>query len=144
MKRRFPLLMLLLALLLVAALTFTACGGGNDSAEEDDDETAVDYPVGYFFAGDEENEDYVLTVPEEQLHRQVSAQYASAEVIRRASIMVYFNAEQNEIINRMWIRVRCFNILDVPVWVWIALAAVITAGILFGIQRKIAKERQYR
>ena len=111
---------------------------------EDDDETAVDYPVGYFFAGDEENEDYVLTVPEEQLHRQLSAQYPSAEVIRRASIMVYFNAEQNEIINRMWIRVRCFNILDVPVWVWIALAAVIIAGILFGIQRKIAKERQYR
>ena len=28
-------------------------------------------------------------------------------------------------------------------WVTV-LAAVITAGILFGIQRKIAKERQYR
>lgn len=114
----------------------------NYGAEEDEEEV-VDYPVGYFFAGEEDNEDYVLSVPEEQLHRQLSAQYPSQEVIRRASIMVYFNEEQSERINRMWIRIRCFNIQSVPVWVWIAIGAVIILGILFGYQRKLSKQRQY-
>lgn len=114
----------------------------NYGAEEDEEEV-VDYPVGYFFAGEEDNEDYVLSVPEEQLHRQLSAQYPSQEVIRRASIMVYFNEEQSERINRMWIRIRCFNIQSVPVWVWIAIGAVIILGVLFGYQRKLSKQRQY-
>ena len=110
---------------------------------EDDEEDAVDYPVGYFFSGEEGNEDYTLTVPAEQLQRQLSAQYPSEEVIRRASIMVYFNEEQSELINRMWIRIRCFNIGMVPVWVWIVLALIIAGGVCFGLQRKAAKEKLY-
>ena len=114
----------------------------NYGAEEDEEDT-VDYPVGWFFTGEEDNEDYTLTVPEEQLHRQLSAQYPSGEVIRRASIMEYFDAEQSELINRMWIRIRCFNILSVPVWAWIVLALLIALGVVFHFQRKIAKERLY-
>ena len=110
---------------------------------EDDEEDAVDYPVGYFFSGEEGNEDYTLTVPAEQLQRQLSAQYPSEEVIRRASIMVYFNEEQSELINRMWIRIRCFNIGMVPVWLWIVLALIAAGGICFGLQRKAAKEKLY-
>ncbi len=111
-------------------------------AEEDEEET-VDYPVGYFFSGVDDDEDYVLTVPAEQLKRQLSAQYPSQEVIHRASIMVYFNEEQSELINRMWIRVRCFNISHVPIWAWIALAAAIAGGVCFWLQRRAAKERLY-
>ena len=114
----------------------------NYGAEEDEEEV-VDYPVGYFFSGEDEDEDYVLSVPEEQLHRQLSAQYPSGEVIRRASIMEYFDAEESERINRMWIRVRCFNIHMVPLWVWIAAAVLIAGGVLLGIRRKIIKERLY-
>jgi spermidine/putrescine transport system substrate-binding protein len=110
---------------------------------EDDEEETVDYPVGYFFSGEEGNEDYTLTVPAEQLQRQLSAQYPSEEVIRRASIMVYFNEEQSELINRMWIRIRCFNIGMVPVWVWIVLALIVAGGICYGLQRKVAKEKLY-
>ena len=110
---------------------------------EEDEEDPVDYPVGYFFTGDPEDEDYVLTVPGEQLQRQLSAQYPSEEVIRRASIMVYFNEAQSEIINRMWIRIRCFNITAIPVWAWIAAAAVIAFAVCFGVQRKVSKERMY-
>ena len=110
---------------------------------EEDEEDVVEYPVGYFFTGEEDNEDYVLTVPEEQLHRQLSAQYPSGEVIRRASIMVYFNAEQSELINRMWIRIRCFNIQSVPVAVWIVLAVLIAAGMVFHFRRKAAQEKLY-
>ena len=115
----------------------------NYSAEEDE-EDVVEYPVGYFFAGEEDNEDYVLTVPEEQLHRQLSAQYPSAEVIRRASIMVYFNEAQSELINRMWVRDRCFNILSLPVAVWIVLAVLIAAAVLAYFWQKREKEKMYR
>ena len=110
---------------------------------EEDEEDPVDYSVGYFFSGEEGNEDYVLTVPAEQLKRQLSAQYPSEEVIHRASIMVYFNEEQSEIINRMWIRVRCFNIGSVPLWVWIAALVVIAGGLCLLLQWKIAKKKYY-
>ena len=109
----------------------------------EDDEDVTDYPVGYFFSGDPEDEDYVLTVPSQQLKRQLAAQYPSADVIRRASIMIYFDQAQSEIINRMSIRVRCFNILSVPVWAWITLLFVIAAGVIFFLRRKAAKERMY-
>ena len=110
---------------------------------EDDEEETVEYPVGYFFSDDPEDENYVLTVPAEQLQRQLSAQYPSGEVIRRASIMVYFNEEQSEMINRMWIRVRCFNITSVPVWVWILITAVIAAGVICHFRRKAANDKLY-
>ncbi|MBE5827446.1 MAG: extracellular solute-binding protein [Butyrivibrio sp.] len=109
---------------------------------EDEEETA-DYPVGYFFSGDPEDEDYVLTVPEEQLDRQLGAQYPSSDVIRRASIMIYFDNAQSEVINRMWIRVRCFNILTIPIWVWIAALMLIAACIAVYFRHKAAKERLY-
>ncbi len=57
--------------------------------------------------------------------------------------MVYFNEEQSELINHMWIRIRCFNIRSVPVWMWIALAVLIAGSVIFGLRRKAAKERLY-
>ncbi len=109
----------------------------------EDDENVTDYPVGDFFSGDPDDEDYVLTVPSEQLKRQLGAQYPSADVIDRASIMVYFDKQQSELINRMWIRVRCFNILSVPVWAWVALLLVIACAIIFYLRRKAALEKMY-
>ena len=99
--------------------------------------------MSYFFAGEDSEGEYVLTVDAEQLKRQLSAQYPSREVISRASIMVYFDKEQNELINRMWVRIRCFNINSVPTWVWIAIAAVIAAGVIFGLRRRAVRNRQY-
>ena len=114
-------------------------------AEEEEKEPTVEYDLSYFFLGEgESSEDYVLTVPESQLKRQLGAQYPSAEVIKRASIMIYFDAEQSEMINRMWIRVRCFNIRSVPFYVWIILAAAIAGGVVFHFRRKAAKEKLYR
>ena len=109
----------------------------------EDAEEIVEYDLSYFFGGEDCEGEYVLPVPAEQLKRQLSAQYPSREVIRRASIMVYFDEGQNEAINRMWIRVRCFNIYSVPVWVWIVLAIVIAGGIAFWINRKRIRNRQY-
>jgi len=131
----------------------SAISGGDDGrvfeylewnyGAEDDEEDTVEYPVGYFFSGNAEDEDYVLTVPEEQLKRQLAAQYPSGEVINRASIMIYFNEQQSELINRMWIRIRCFNILSIPLWVWIALVVVIIGVVIFFVRRKAVRERLY-
>ena len=98
-------------------------------AEEDEDDV-VDYPVGYFFSEDADDPDYVLTVPEEQLVRQLGAQYPSQESIKRSSIMIFFDSEKNEAINQMWINVRCFNLYDVPPAVWV-LTVVIAAGLIY-------------
>ena len=98
---------------------------------DEDDETAVPYSVAHFFTDDPaEAEAYVIMTPEEQLRRQLSAQYPSEEVLERASIMVYFDGPVSERTNRMWIRVRCYNIHDVPVWAWI-MAALIVLGVAY-------------
>lgn len=104
---------------------------------EDDEEDVAEYPLGYFFSGDNEDEAYLLAVPADQINRQISAMYPSQDVIARASIMTYFDAEQSERINQMWVRVRCYNIEQVPVWVWIGLAAVIIGAVAaFRIRKK--------
>lgn len=102
-------------------------------AEEDEEDT-VEYPIGYFFTGDNEDEDYVLTVPAEQQNRQLLAQYPTQEAIARSSIMMYFDAEKNDIINQMWINIRCYNLYDIPVYAWV-LAALVLALVAFGLIR---------
>ena len=109
---------------------------------EEDEEDVVDYPVGYFFTGDNEDEDYIITAPEEQLHRQLSAQYPTEEMIGRSSIMIFFDSSKNEAINQMWINVRCFNIHDVPVWAW-ALAVIALAGLAVLFYRERQRQKMY-
>lgn len=96
---------------------------------EEDEENPVEYSVAHFFTGEEDPDgEYTLTVPEDQLRRQLAAQYPSEDVLRRACIMVYFDQKVSEATNQMWIRVRCFNIHNVPVWAWI-LTGLIVAGL---------------
>ena len=99
---------------------------------EEDEEDVVDYDLSYFFAdGDgagEEEDEYVISAPADQVNRQLSAAYPPADVIDRSCIMVYFNEEQNALINQMWINVRCFSIREVPVWGWL-LALLAAAAI---------------
>lgn len=109
-------------------------------AAEDDEEEVVDYPVGYFFSGDPEDEDYILTVPEEQTRRQLYAQYPTADVIGRSAVMWYFDPDANARINRMWINVRCFNARNIPV-PFIVVVGVLLAGALFIMIRTRLKNR---
>ncbi len=106
----------------------------NYGADEDETDTA-EYDVNYFFAKDGEPQDYILTVPTDQLNRQLSAQYPSTETIQRASIMRYFTPEQNAAANRMWVNVRCYNIHQVPLWGWILTVGGIALIVWLGIRK---------
>jgi spermidine/putrescine transport system substrate-binding protein len=74
-----------------------------------DDEDAVEYPLGYFFSGDQEDGDYVLLTEEEQLDAELFAQYPTMDVINKSVVMAYFEPEANARISQMWINVRCFD-----------------------------------
>jgi spermidine/putrescine transport system substrate-binding protein len=56
----------------------------------------------------------------------------------RSAIMEYFDADATTAINQMWIDVRCFNVNRVPVWAWIAVAAVVVlfVGLVVWKKRK--------
>ena len=98
-------------------------------AEEDEEDT-IEYPVGYFFSGDNSDEDYVITAPAEQAHRQLSAQYPSEEEISRSAVMLYFDDEGNKNINQMWINVRCFNLSMLSTAQWMVIALIVLAALL--------------
>jgi spermidine/putrescine transport system substrate-binding protein len=84
----------------------------------------------------------MLTVPAEQTHRQLSAQYPTEEMIERSAVMSYFDTEENARINQMWINVRCYNIENVPVWAWIVTGLII-AGLIVLAVRKHFKKKVY-
>lgn len=110
-------------------------------AEKDEKDTS-DYDLGYFFSkdGDDEGE-YIITAPSDQVYRQLFSQYPSEEAMSRAALMICFDEEQTQAINQMWINVRCYNIHDVPVWMWII--AAIGFGILIASGgRKVLEKRK--
>ena len=111
----------------------------NYGADESDTDV-VDYPLGYFFSGDSDDERYILKVPEEQTYRQLSAQYPTQEVMDRSAIMQYFDAEETTRINQMWINVRCYNIKNVPVCVWVLAGIIVVALIALSVKLKINKK----
>lgn len=109
---------------------------------EDTDEELMDYPLGYFFSGDNSDENYILQSSASQMGRQLYSQYPPEEVIDRAAIMRYFDADANKAINQMWINVRCFNIADVPMGVWIILLVALLVLIGLRYRKSAAKFRK--
>ena len=91
---------------------------------EDDTADTVAYPLGYFFSGVSEDEDYIIAAPPEQVDRQLFAQYPSEDTLKRTVVMHYFDEAASKAINKMWINVRCFDIADVPMAAWLAMLAV--------------------
>ena len=107
---------------------------------EDEEEDTVDYDLAYFFTEDADSEDYIITAPAEQVKRQLYAQYPDADAMDRSSIMIYFDEKQNQDINQMWVSVRCFNIHDVPVWIW-TITVILAIVILVCAARKMMKKK---
>lgn len=102
---------------------------------EEGEEEVTDYDLGYFFSEEGKEREYVITAPADQVYRQLFAQYPAKEAISRSSIMVCFDEEQTSAINQMWINVRCYNIHDIPVWVWVLAGAAVCGAAVFGIRK---------
>ena len=127
---------------------FTSCISGGDDPRifeyadwcfgaEDDEEDVTEYPLGYFFSGDPDDEDYIITAPTDQVNRQLFSQYPDEKTISRSSIMVYFDKETTEKLNQMWINVRCYNLYKIPVWAWILAAVVLLVPCVYLLRKKI-------
>lgn len=101
----------------------------------EEDEDIMEYPVGYFFSGDNSDENYILQTTRSQMGRQLYSQYPPQDVMDRTAVMRYFDADANRAINQMWINVRCFDIADVPTGVWMALLAGLLALVWMGYRR---------
>ena len=112
---------------------------GIDADDELDAKNMMEYPLGYFFSGDADDPDYVLITDREQAERQLGAQYPSDDVMNRSAIMRYFDTEENAAVNRMWIEVRCYNIKNIPVYIWIVTALAVVAAIAVLIRGKIVE-----
>lgn len=107
--------------------TSVISGGEDDSIfqyaeflySSDDEEDMVPYSTAYFFTGADEDtldeetlETYTIYTYEDQLNRQLFAQYPPEDVMERSVVMAYFDKEGNERINQMWLNVRCFDLYE--------------------------------
>ncbi len=120
---------------------YTSCiSGGNDDrifeyadwcyGAEDEDNT-VDYPLGFFFTGDESDKNYIIKTTKDQTKRQLFSQYPTSDVLDRCAVMMFFDDEENARMNQMWINVRCFNLSSVPLFDWlIALGIIVFIAVL--------------
>lgn len=111
---------------------------------ESEEEEAVEYNLDYFFKRDNVEGEYTLSVDEEQLIRQLGAQYPSEEVMQRSAIMQYFDGDKNAKINQMWINVRCYNIYRVPMWVWLLLLVLFVGMLGYMMKKHLSVKRIYR
>ena len=89
--------------------TSTISGGDNEDILEYvkycyEDEEGVPYDLSYFFG-----DGATIMVPEEQLHRQLLAQYPTEDVIHRCAVMSYYDTDANKRISQMWTNIRCFR-----------------------------------
>ena len=96
-------------------------------AEEDAEDT-MEYPVGFFFSGDNSDPDYVITAESDQANRQLFAQYPPQDVLERAVVMQYFDQENNQRIIQMCVNVRCFNLASLTWQDWAKIGAGVAAA----------------
>lgn len=94
---------------------------GYDKTEEG----VIEYDLSYFFG-----ENKVIYVYEEDLQRQLIAQYPTEDVINRCAVMQYFDDETNAAVNEMW---EEFKGVPIPVWAYIVIAAIIAIIIFIAI-----------
>ncbi|MBQ4062115.1 MAG: extracellular solute-binding protein [Christensenellaceae bacterium] len=101
--------------------------------EDEEAEDSVQYDITYFFG-----ENGIITAPAEQLDRELFAQYPTEDVLKRTTIMSYFDVDTYSKINQMWINVRCFDLSrGGVVVVYLVVGALILAAIVSIIAARI-------
>ncbi len=110
---------------------------------EDDEEEPEEYDLSWFFDRGED-EEYMIETSEDQITRQLFAQYPTPEVMERSSIMCYFDDEANARINHMWINVRCFNLERIPMFWRMMIALAILGAVAAFSAYRLHKKRSGR
>lgn len=95
--------------------------------KSDVDEESVEYDLTYFFG----NETAVFYASGDDANGMLLAQYPTAEIIERASVMQYFNDEANARINMMWEDVKGAEVpIAAIIFIGSAAAVIIIAYVL--------------
>ena len=140
--------------------TSSISGGKNQKIYEyvkwkfgaEDEADTVEYPMGYFFSGDNADKKYIIKTTEDNAKRLLFVQYPPKEVIDRSAVMGYMPDDVSTQLNQMWINVRCFNFDQVPREMWLRALAIICLALLlilvwiyrYRIFRKSIKTGYYR
>lgn len=110
----------------------------------EDIEEYVEYDITYFFEGTiDDINDAILHVEEDQLSRQLKAQYPSKDDLTHLAIMNDFGEQNNAVID-LWEIVRNNPL---PTWAIVVLAVEITlAGVVVGvlIYKKVKKNKLFK
>ena len=88
----------------------------------------------------------MITAEADQAERQLFAQYPPQDVLERAVVMQYFDQENNQRINQMWVNVRCFNLSSLTRQDWakigIGVILVIAAAAVFFKRDDVFRKRK--
>ncbi|MDE6412260.1 MAG: ABC transporter substrate-binding protein [Clostridia bacterium] len=106
-----------------------------DIYSAEDEENAVPYDVSYFFG-----EDAIIYADEEQLSRQLSAQYPLFETVKRCAVMNYYGDEE-EAINELWTQVKGESL---SAWAIVVICVAVAAIILFIVFTKFGSKIEFR
>jgi len=107
------------------------------SVEEGDEEEAVEYDLSYFFGG--EAGEYVISTYEDQLERQLYAQYPPEETMLRCAVMDYYG-RADERINELWTQVKGASL---DAWAIIVMAVSLAAIVLFVLYTKFGSKIEF-
>ncbi len=131
----------------MAYIGYTSCVGGDevfsyikDVYNEDDGTNQVS--LKYFFDWNNENSnDYIINVSDENMGRQLYAQYADRETIERCAVMDNFDDESLQALNLMWSKVKLITLKPYAIAIIITIIVLaILAVILFKYKAKIFKK----
>lgn len=115
---------------------------GYDSIVEEtgEEQEEAEYSLGYFFSGISDDKNYTFKTTKDETEGQLFAQYPTDDIMGRSAVMQYFDTDRTAKINQMWINVRCYNIKNVPVWVWVLAGIIVVALIALSVKLKINKK----
>ncbi len=107
----------------------------SDTYSAEDETNAVPYDVSYFFG-----QDAVIFADEEQLSRQLYAQYPPAEAVKRCAVMNYYG-EKEEAINELWTQVKGERL---DAWAIVVLIVAAVLVVLFILFAKFGNKIEFR
>ncbi len=99
------------------------------------EEGETEYDLSYFFGENVENAQ--LFVDEEQISRQLGAQFPSQEVMLRCAIMQHFDGDTNDRINELWTTVKGAQL---DTWAIIVVCVGAVAVVLFVLYVKFGNK----